>query len=995
MTTWSIYTYGNGPFLVEVFNGVVAIMGDNNFTTLMRIAGLFGLYWVAVKAALFRTSVEWTYLIWFVLIYGVLFVPKVNVAIVDRLDNSATTVVANVPLGLGAFAGAISEIGDWLTGTTEAVMSLPDNLKYQQDGVVFGSNLIDAASQFEITDPTFSANMSEFMHQCVFYDVLLHRYTWKQLLDAPDTWSFIVANTASNSRAFAYTDATGAQQILPCQSGAQNQLTNDWNTEIQNAAKLYGLRYYSGMKATSIPNMSAASAQLLSDLPVSYDYLAGISKSGGDIIQANMMANIFQRSFHNAAAAADAGAAAQDFATAQAEQQQRTTYQVMGNLASKFLPLVKNIYAGLLYGMFPFLFVLFMLPIGVKIFGSYLKNIVWLQLWAPLYAILNLLMTLDARSHSMAAAAQLSGQALSLATHSGLATVNADTAILAGYMGMSIPIIAYGLVSGGQMAMSQFASHVAAVAQSAAQQAASSATTGNISLSNLGAYNTGMFRYDTSPTTEYGTGHINRADGGAVSMARDGATYLSKAGQQLGATLDVGATEQLARTQGLKTMQQAVHTQAENYSHATAAALDTGMNMTRSSGWGTKASDGWNSQQATAYKDMYEHANQIADKMVHQLGMSKTQADRIVTEAYAQAQVGIGVSSSKSIEGEIVKATTGISANASASVGTRITGQHAKSAEISELANEIHNSAQSETVKHGIEALRQYATNHSIDHSQTGSHTLSGSMASDLKRMEQAGTQYTAARSRVTQAESAMQRLSSSDRTGRANLMYEFMQDLQSSGYSRTGMFTGDGITGTGREAALSRAAEEWYVQKYVNGESGAVAARTGAEMALNPGHGQAGTAVGDPVQARLLDQAAQGADNPVAAVNAADQANRAHMPGVHTVDAAGRRYEGSVLYHPDTGAAANGLFASTLGQPPLTSHSDMERQQHAIERQADTQLGAGPNAVRAHGRDILASSAPLNDKVTYLLDTAWNDHDGLLGPGGKPPADGTEFVTK
>lgn len=100
------------------------------------------------------------------------------------------------------------------------------------------------------------------------------------------------------------------------------------------------------------------------------------------------MADSFRRAFGNAASATDANAAAQDFALAQAEQQQRSTYAVMGQLAAKFLPLLKNIYEGILFGMFPFLFLIFMLPIGVKIFLAYLKNIIWLQLWAPLYAFM-------------------------------------------------------------------------------------------------------------------------------------------------------------------------------------------------------------------------------------------------------------------------------------------------------------------------------------------------------------------------------------------------------------------------------------------------------------------------------------------------------------------------------------------------------------------------------------------------------------------------------
>lgn len=539
MPVWEIYTYGNGEFLAMIFNGVVALLGDSNFTTLMRLAGIFGLMWVSIKAALYRGPVEWTYLIWFVVIYGVLFVPKVDVVIVDRLDSSQTRVVANVPWGLGTFAGTTARIGDWFTRGTEAVMTLPDDLKYQRNGVVFGSSLIEAASQYEITDGRFSANMSEFMRQCVFYDVLFRRYTWTDILEAEDTWEFIRTHTAPVSRSFSYSASDGSRSIIPCRTGALGVLTADWNVELDRAQRLYGIRFNPHL------TMAEAAAKLMADIPVSYDYLAGISRSGGDIVRANMMANLFRRSFGNAAAAADAGAAAQDFALAQAERQQLQTYQVMGKLAGKLLPLLKNIYEGLLYGMFPFLFLVFMLPIGVKIFLAYLKNIVWLQLWAPLYAILNLLMTLGAQKFSTAAAAQLGGQALSLATHSGLAYVNTETAVIAGYIGLSIPLIAYGLVSGGQMALTQLAAQVGAVAQVAANQASSSASTGNINLATLGAYNTGMFKNDTHAATNYGGGRLDSGSGVIDHFARHGQWVSMEGGMPVAAGMGGAARNEV------------------------------------------------------------------------------------------------------------------------------------------------------------------------------------------------------------------------------------------------------------------------------------------------------------------------------------------------------------------------------------------------------------------------------------------------------------------
>jgi hypothetical protein len=929
MPVWEVFTYGNGEFLAMVFNAVVALMGDGDFVTLMRLAGIVGLIWVSLKAGLFRTQVEWTWLIWFVLIYGVLFVPKVDVVVVDRLDNNQTRVVANVPYGLGVFAGAASKIGDWFTRGTETVMTLPDDMKYHRNGMVFGSSLVQAASQFEITDGRLKGNMSEFMRQCVFYDVLFRRYTWTELLEADDTWQFIKENTAENARAFAYVHANGTQQIYACKTGAETVLETDWTAEITRAASLYGVRFNKHL------SMADASAKLMADLPTSYDYLAGISRSGGDIIRANMMANSFRRAFGNAASATDANAAAQDFALAQAEQQQRSTYAVMGQLAAKFLPLLKNIYEGILFGMFPFLFLIFMLPIGVKIFLSYLKNVIWLQLWAPLYAILNLLMTLYASKASAAAAAQLGGQALSLATHSGLAAVNADIAILAGYMGMSIPLIAYGLVSGGQMALTQFASQVGAVAQSAAQQAGAAASTGNINLANLGAYNTGMFKYDTNAMTNYGQGGWNRSDGAAVTNARDGSEYLSKAAQNVGASLDIGATVSHAKNNTLAHLDQATQSAGRQYADGLASNLGKSLDMSRSTGWGTTKSDGWSEQDSTAYKEMSERAQTLSSELQEKHGFTKEQADKVVHQAYADASVGID--SSKSLAGKVFAGATGISGQAKAGVKTY--GEHGDIDKVTDAYETARKSAESDVGRRGVEALKNYATNTSVQNTETGSNSLGSSLRADLQDTVRHEQTWQAARTRQTQAQEAVQRLESSDRTAAATLMYEFMGDLNKSGYAYR-----DQLTATGNESKLAAAAQEWYSQKYILGADGFDAAKAGANFAMNPGSGQMGNATATEVDRRL------GSSGEAVADAAADAQNKVRGPG--SVTGANVRAEDTVLHKPLSagspyaGAGALGMDASKLGQIPLTDRSDLTNFKQGVAQEADPVTGKGTRAI-------------------------------------------------
>lgn len=106
-SAYEIYTYGGGEALGILFNGIVAAIGDDNYTTLIRLAGAVGLAWVLLVVAFkpdnFSQVGRW--FIGYVVIFNTLLVPKINIAIVDRLNPAASgTIVQNVPWGLGYFA---------------------------------------------------------------------------------------------------------------------------------------------------------------------------------------------------------------------------------------------------------------------------------------------------------------------------------------------------------------------------------------------------------------------------------------------------------------------------------------------------------------------------------------------------------------------------------------------------------------------------------------------------------------------------------------------------------------------------------------------------------------------------------------------------------------------------------------------------------------------------------------------------------------------------
>ncbi|VAW82991.1 hypothetical protein MNBD_GAMMA12-3112 [hydrothermal vent metagenome] len=516
---YEIYTYGGGETLWYVFNAVVTMMSGSNYITLIKIAGISALFWVIAQGIFKGGTTSLTFLLVYIIVYGVMFVPKVNVVIVDRVvGDYSGRVVANVPWGLGFFAHMTSKIGDSITRTTESSFALPRSAKYTENGMLFNSYIIEAASQWVITDETFSSNMQEFMKQCVFYDILLRKYTWQQLTTSKNIWEFVGSNSPSPVRGLLYATVSPIEQnFVSCQI-AYATLSNAWKKEIKNSNEVYGQRLYPHL------NLVNAVSRMLADTPAAYSYLMKYSSEGANIVRQNLMINVTKRAIRNTATGANATASVTDFAQIQAEATLKVNQDTAGRMAAKILPLTKNILEAVIYATFPFVLLMMLLPVGGSVFMTYITTLLWIQMWAPLYAILNLFMELYAEDRMTAVSniGNATGTGPSIATNTGILSVASDTASIAGYLSMSIPVIAWMLVSGGKFAASQVASAVVGAAGGAASQAAPGAASGNIKLGELGAYNTSMFQNKTSPINDSMQGTLHQANGQVSSFQSGG-----------------------------------------------------------------------------------------------------------------------------------------------------------------------------------------------------------------------------------------------------------------------------------------------------------------------------------------------------------------------------------------------------------------------------------------------------------------------------------------
>lgn len=633
---FEIYAYWNTVELAAAFNAIVGITGSGDFIGLMKTLALVMIISLslAALAGLSRGEDFWKWVIMLAMFHGMLLVPKSNVLIVDRTGTEPVQVVSNVPIGLASLAHTTSKIGDWLTTAFETTSSLPDDVQLRNNGTLFGHRVMRERLAVRTVNPILHYNLMEFYRECVWPDLIKGYLRFRDIAEAEDIWGSALNDT--NPGLFVtirdYNDPAAISTVTcpDAHTAIGAQLVVDANAALSESAS----RMYPGVNPTVARNAFIGALESTSG------YLIGVSQSAPDIIKQAMVSNsIIDAGYTIPAQMGDAAYSQIKLAEAQAIRSYKTASGVALKLAESTMPKLRNAIELLAYALFPVMVLLIVVAgqYAIKFIKAYVGILLWVQLWPPLYAVMNFMMNVKAASAMTTATA---GNGLALKYYSYLGTATVSDAEVAGYLAAAIPVIAWGIVQGSMM---MAANAVASPANAAASAAAAGASQGNIGMGSysegtVSAGNVSAGQYNTQPTMRTGAPSMTRMDdgGGTLTTYGRGTTAYDASGKmsQINADLKMGSRTSAAFQQMSKEAETASVGHAASYVKETAAAMGATFDYVKarqaSEGAGTDYGLGAGSEEARAAQRVTELADQFAEKH----GLTQQQGAKVL--AYAE-----------------------------------------------------------------------------------------------------------------------------------------------------------------------------------------------------------------------------------------------------------------------------------------------------------------------------------------------------------------------
>ena len=486
---WEIYAYQNADSLFGIFNAAAAINASSDYLAAVAAVAFCGFVAALIAYAFAPEKLQgWKWLATALLVFSVLIVPKVTVGIVDKTGGAPVKVVSNVPFGVAMLGSVTSTIGHTLTSLFETafqvipgVGGLPSELTYEKNGLMFGNRLIRATGKVVFQDPNFRTDLINFINNCTMYDLIDGTISPSVFSSSGDVWPLMA--TPNPARFSTVTSAGGVDVDtcpniytslngrLPAQiTRIQGQLAFQLNPTLPGAAA-------AGVIATQIQQAYFKNS------------IADASATAADLIRQNAVLNaINDTSTIIGQKVNDPAAMVLAVGRAQAVAQQNAAWLNYGKVAEQALPVFRNVIEALTYALFPLLVLLLLLTSGretMMAFKGYAAILIWIQLWPPLYAVLNYMASIYA-AYDLAAAADLGTgtKALSLQTASTIYSGAISGEAIVGYLAISIPFIAWAALKRMENFGTALVGGLSGL-QGALSSSTGSAATGNVSLGNV------------------------------------------------------------------------------------------------------------------------------------------------------------------------------------------------------------------------------------------------------------------------------------------------------------------------------------------------------------------------------------------------------------------------------------------------------------------------------------------------------------------------------
>ncbi|MEX6120405.1 conjugal transfer mating-pair stabilization protein TraG [Providencia hangzhouensis] len=525
----TVYVLGGGEYMMQVFNGVAALIGSDTWDSMFRIVLFISAVSVLMsfmKAHDPKELVKFAAII--ILVSSVLLVPKRTVQIIDRTNPTGVYLVDNVPLGLAVPARFITSIGTSLTELYDTIFHTPDSLTYSKTGMLFGANLVGNLSDAMMVDGDLAELMGLYTKNCVIGDILInHKYSFQELMSSRDPYTLIFQKPSPLRGIivpYGNTAAVGGNGVAQsgfwtCEDIAKHVLMPKLNIDTTTGGKTWN--YMVKQVFGGRPDANVLYSNMMGD---SYNFYYQGSETASQLMRSSVVMNALKNGISAYSAQSGDTASLVNLASTSSYNKMRLSWATSSQVAVSFVPILNTILLSLVIALFPIFILLAVIhSLSVKMLFNYIMSIIYLQSWPPMFAILNY-------ATSFYLQGKTGGIDFNLANQASIQQMHSDIGLIAGWLSISIPFIAIAIVKGLGPTFAQAGNYLGTAINSSATSTASQAADGTWSFNNMQTGNVAGNKWDTNASFRDGQMTRQLSSGASSTVTSSGQEVMDISG---------------------------------------------------------------------------------------------------------------------------------------------------------------------------------------------------------------------------------------------------------------------------------------------------------------------------------------------------------------------------------------------------------------------------------------------------------------------------------
>ncbi|EOT1824885.1 conjugal transfer mating-pair stabilization protein TraG [Vibrio vulnificus] len=632
------YTYTSGEVVNKAFNALATFFKTNTFGDYLQMCMMLGLITSLFIFMLSRNPKD--LIKWMVVFFAVplfLINMKADMLIIDKTQPGKAYKVDNVPYLVAVPTYFFSSIMVGMAEGVEAIFTTSDDERYGRTGMLFGSELYQLSRQSSVREIGLKKLWSDYFQNCMIGDVRInHKYTWDELFAAPNIFTFLDGIKQSPLRALYLDEGGGKISYKLCEEAYPIVKQRFDAASNENVTLL--AHHLLGKEANRYK------PQIVQSLQRSYNKFFSISTSASNTIKQNMLMNELRYNLDSL----DPTQAALNYAYTTNKLQTTSMWASLGLMAREYLPMLHTMLFMLFACLGFFVAGAAVIPgLTLMVLKNYLGTFAFLATWPALFAIINGFQLWGLESLSTDVSGKFGGLVLSNANAAD--ELHSRFAWMTGILMIGVPLIAGGILKGGQSVMSSMNYQLSSMINSTNARASAAASTGNLDfgsmqIDNHSMNNTHANKFDTNTLTNQGHRYTQNQDGSVTTQHGDGRTTYDSTQTTSRGNVSANTSSMLqesvanARIQTEQNLAQ-TSTQLGQTIQAGAALNDrwhdsVGKNLN----YGEGSTTGFNTQVSQGMNKIQSAINNV----IKQTGWTEDQSRAYLQSAYAGVDVSVG-----------------------------------------------------------------------------------------------------------------------------------------------------------------------------------------------------------------------------------------------------------------------------------------------------------------------------------------------------------------